>query len=189
MVKNLPAMWETWVESSDWKNPLEEGMATHSSILACRIPQDRGAWWATVHGVTKESDSTDWLRTQAVCLVAQLCPTLCDPMDCSLTRLLCAWTFPGKKTGVDCHFLLHWIFLTQGLNLHLEASPVAPWKRIYFNAGEVGSIPGPWRSSGIENCNPLQYSCLENSMDRWVWQATVHGVIKESDMTQWLNNN
>ena len=35
---------------------LEEGMATHSSILAWRIPVDRGAWWATVHGVTKESN-------------------------------------------------------------------------------------------------------------------------------------
>ena len=38
---------------------LEEGMATHSSILAWRIPMDRGAWWATVHGVTKESDMND----------------------------------------------------------------------------------------------------------------------------------
>ena len=37
MVKNLPAMWETWVQSLDWKDPLEEGMATHSSILAWRI--------------------------------------------------------------------------------------------------------------------------------------------------------
>ena len=35
------------------RSPLEEGMATHSSILAWRIPMDRGAWWATVHGVTK----------------------------------------------------------------------------------------------------------------------------------------
>ena len=39
--------------SLDWEDPLEEGMATHSSILAWRIPMDRGAWWATVHGVTK----------------------------------------------------------------------------------------------------------------------------------------
>ena len=53
MVKNLPAMRETWVQSLDWKDPLEEGMAIHSSILAWRIPMDRGAWWATVHGVTK----------------------------------------------------------------------------------------------------------------------------------------
>ena len=53
MVKNLPAMWETWVSSLGWENALEEGMAVHSSILAWRIPTDRGAWWATVHGVTK----------------------------------------------------------------------------------------------------------------------------------------
>ena len=37
-VKNLPAMWETWVRSLDWEDPLEKGMATHSSILAWRIP-------------------------------------------------------------------------------------------------------------------------------------------------------
>ena len=53
MVKNLPAMWETWVQFLDWENPLEEGMSTHSSILAWRIPMGRGAWWATVHGVAK----------------------------------------------------------------------------------------------------------------------------------------
>ena len=53
MVKNPLAMWEIWVLSLDWEDPLEEGMANHSSILAWRIPMDRGAWQATVHGVTK----------------------------------------------------------------------------------------------------------------------------------------
>ena len=53
MVKNLPAMQETWVQSSGRADPLEKGMATHSSILAWRISMDRGAWWATVRGVTK----------------------------------------------------------------------------------------------------------------------------------------
>ena len=54
MVKNLLAMWETRVQSLGWGDPMEKGMATHSSILACGIPcMDRGAWWATVHGVTK----------------------------------------------------------------------------------------------------------------------------------------
>ena len=53
MVKNPPAMRETWTGSLGWEDPLEEGMTTHSRILACRIPMDRGAWWATVHGVTK----------------------------------------------------------------------------------------------------------------------------------------
>ena len=52
-VKNLPAMQETWVRSLGWEDPLEEGMATHSSILAWRIPMNRGAWRATVHGVAK----------------------------------------------------------------------------------------------------------------------------------------
>ena len=53
IVKNLPAVWETWVQSLCREDPLEEGMATHSSILAWRIPMDRGAWWITVHGVAK----------------------------------------------------------------------------------------------------------------------------------------
>ena len=52
-VKNLPAMQEAWVLSLGWEDPLEGGMATHSSILAWRIPMDRGAWWATVHVVAK----------------------------------------------------------------------------------------------------------------------------------------
>ena len=44
MVKNLPVMQKTWVQSVGWEDPLEGGMATHSSILAWRIPMDRGAW-------------------------------------------------------------------------------------------------------------------------------------------------
>ena len=52
LVKTPPAMRETWVQSLGWEDPLEEGMATHSSTLAWRILMDRGAWWATVHGVT-----------------------------------------------------------------------------------------------------------------------------------------
>ena len=51
--KELPAVRETWVQSLGWEDPLEEGMATHSSILAWRIPMDRGAWWAIVHRVIK----------------------------------------------------------------------------------------------------------------------------------------
>ena len=46
-------MRETWVQSLGQEDPLEEGMATHSSILAWRIPMDRGAWWATVHRVAE----------------------------------------------------------------------------------------------------------------------------------------
>ena len=52
------------------------------------------------------------------------------------------------------------------------------------DARDVGSLPGSGRSPGVGNGNPLQYSCLKNSMDRGAWWATVHGVAKESDRTE-----
>ena len=58
MVKNLPVMQETWVQSLSQEDALEEEMTTHSSILAWRIPMDIGAWRATVHAVAKELNMT-----------------------------------------------------------------------------------------------------------------------------------
>ena len=55
MVESPPAMQETLVRSLGWEDPLAEGMATHSSILAWRIPMDRGVWWATAHGGPRET--------------------------------------------------------------------------------------------------------------------------------------
>ena len=57
-VKKLPAMWETWVRSLGWGDPLEEGMATQLQYSCLENPMDRGARWATVHGVA-ESDITE----------------------------------------------------------------------------------------------------------------------------------
>ena len=62
-------------------------------------------------------------------------------------------------------------------------------QKITCNARDLGLIPGSGRSPEEGNGNPLQHSCLENPMDRGVWWATVHGVTKESDMTEQLNNN
>ena len=53
MVKNLPAVQETWVQSLGWEDLLEKGMVTRSSILDWRILMDRGAWRAAVHGAAK----------------------------------------------------------------------------------------------------------------------------------------
>ena len=53
IVKNPPAIQETWLRSLGWEDPLEEGMATHSSVLVLRIPIDKGAWQTVVHGVPK----------------------------------------------------------------------------------------------------------------------------------------
>ena len=58
MVKNLPANARDIRDAGSipgWADPLEEEMANHSSILACRVPMDRRAWWATVHRVAKSS--------------------------------------------------------------------------------------------------------------------------------------
>ena len=63
MVKNPSAMWETWVQSLGWEDPLEEGMTIHSRILSWRIPRDRKAWQATVHGVAKtQTWLSDWAQ-------------------------------------------------------------------------------------------------------------------------------
>ena len=65
MVKNPPAMWETWVQSLGWEDPLEEGMATHSNILAWRIP-----WTEEPGGLQsmqyKELDTTEMTKHNVV---------------------------------------------------------------------------------------------------------------------------
>ena len=122
MVKNPPAMQETWVWPLGWEDPLEEGMATHSSILVWRIPIDRGAWQATVHGVTKsQTRLRDWTelnrgKHSLSSVVAQLCPTLCNSMDCCLPGSSVYGDSPGKNTGMGSHSLLQGIVPTQGLN-------------------------------------------------------------------------
>ena len=62
MVQNLPTMRETWVQSLGWEDLLGEDMATHSSILAWRVPMDRRAWWASVHRIA-ESDISEQVST------------------------------------------------------------------------------------------------------------------------------
>ena len=68
-------------------------------------------------GPTTDSKHLTWETSErkVKVLVAQSGPTLCDPMDCSLARLLCPWNSPGKYTGICSHSLLQGIFLTLGL--------------------------------------------------------------------------
>ena len=113
-------------------------------------------------------------------------------------RFLCSWNSPGKNTGVDSHSLLQVIFHAQGLNpdlphckqiaycLSQQGSPYArevfpggsDCKESVCDAGDLGLIPGSGRSSGGGNGNLLQYSFLENSIDREAWWATVHRVTR-----------
>ena len=70
---------------------------------------------------------------------------------------------------------------------------VLPWwlsgKNPTVNAGDEGLIPGLGRSPEEGNSNQLQYSCPGNPMDRGAWRASVRGIAKELDMTQWLNSS
>ena len=75
---------------------------------------------------------------------------------------------------------------------HGKVLPVVQMVKNPCNAGDPGLIPGSGRSSGEGNGNPLQYSCLENSMDKGAWRATVHGITKSqtrlSDWGHWKSS-
>ena len=114
------------------------------------IIKDREAWCTAVHGVVKSQTPLTDQRTTGrwnfkqlslivlgkdpgiavcCCLAANLHPTPLWPHELQPTRLLCAWDFPGKNTGVGCHFLLQRIFLTYGLNLQNgNLSIILPWE-------------------------------------------------------------
>ena len=83
------------------------------------------------------------------------------PWRCIYTTLLLIWGFPGGSA--------------------VKNLPMMQETQVW--------VPGSGRSAGEGNGNPLQYSCLGNPMDRGAWCATVHGVTKELDMTEQLNNN
>ena len=99
---------------------------TGSRIPICRFRCDNSHIWKAMafslrerQRILKPRVLKVWVKewvSEWVSEVAQLCPTLCNPMDCSLTRFLRPWDFPGKNTGVGCHCLLQEIFPTQGLN-------------------------------------------------------------------------
>ena len=80
------------------------------------------------------------------------------------------------------------------IDLHVNVATTKPLgfpcsssgKESAYDAGDQGSVPGSGRASGEGNDNLLQYSCLENSMDREAWRATVHGVAKSRT---WLSTN
>ena len=73
--------------------------------------------------------------------------------------------------------------MVKGMSHELGSTGGSVSKETACNPGDPGLISGWGRSPGEVNGNPLEYSCLENPMDRGAWQATVHGIAKESDTT------
>ena len=138
----------------------------------------------------------------------QSCPTLCDPMDCSppgssipgiLQARILEWVAMPSSRGssrprdwTESLCLLHWRAgslplappgkpkLPNTLSLNMwDFSHISVGKASASNVGDLGSIPGLGSSPGGANGSPLQYSCLENPMDKGTWQATVHGITKD----------
>ena len=93
------------------------------------------------------------------------------------------WTGrPGVLRFMGLQRVRHdWATELNWSKVSLWASLVAQMVESACSAGDPGSIPGLGRSPGEENGNPLQYSCLENPMERGVWQSTVYGVAKRHD--------
>ena len=116
-------MQETWVRSQDWGHPLEEGMATHFSILAWRIPWTEEPDAYSPQGC-KESDKTEQLSTihictRSYCSVAKPSPTLCDPMDCGMPGFP---VFHYLPEFVQTH--VHWI--SDAIQPSHSLSPASP---------------------------------------------------------------
>ena len=99
LVKNPPAMQETWVQSLGWEGPLEKETAAHSSILAWRIPWTEESHRTETFTFTN-TGKVSTLGYESESEVARLCLTLCNPMDCSL---------PGSSVhGIFWARILEW---------------------------------------------------------------------------------
>ena len=119
-----------------------------------------------------------------LCVCVYMCKTDVTPhQDCSQFLPLHLWYYPHLvilSHSFACFLVTSLknlsFLLTFYIGVDFPRSSVG--KEFACKAGDLGSIPGLGRSPGEGNDYPLQYSCLENSMDRGVWWATVHGVIR-----------
>ena len=132
----------------------------------------------------------------------------CDPWTIA-HRILCPWDFPGKNTGVVCHFLLQGIFPTQRDWTRVSEKAVAPYSRLlpgksHGRRSWVGCSPWDCEESdtterlhfhfsltciGEGNGNPLQCSCLENPRDKGAWRAAVYGVAQSQTRLKQLSSS
>ena len=168
-------------------------MAAHQAPLSMGF--SRQEHWSGLPFPSPMHESEKWKWSRSVMSDSS------RPHGLQPTRLLHPWDFPGKSTGVGCHCFLHslalgWSYedcatlmfmlsLCSDLNWNIHntwASQVAlVVKNLLDSAGDardVGLLPEPGRSPSGGHGHPLEYSCLENSMDRGAWQSIVYGVAR-----------
>ena len=176
MVKNLPAMYETWVWSLDLEYTLGKRMATHSSILAWKISWTEKSGGSHVSWGHKESDSTEWLTLntrirgilvsqalkQEFSSVAQSCPTLCDPMDyCTPGLSVHQQLLEFTQTHV------HWVGDAIQPSYPLS-SPSPP----AFNLSQHQGL-SKWVSSSHEVAKALEFQ-LQHQSFQWTLRADLY---------------
>ena len=184
-------MQEPWVRSLGWEDPLEEEMATHSSIFAWRIPMERGAWWAIVHGIA-ESGTTEWIHAHKHGTTY---------IFSNFMFLFSLEKYPGVGL-LDHMVVLFFVFLGTSilkeinpefsmeglmLKLKLQYFGYLMWKADSRKDPDAGK---DWRQKekGVAEDEMVRWHhrlsghdfewTLETVKDREAWHAAVHGVAK-----------
>ena len=157
MVKNSPAIWKTRVRSLGWENLLEKWMDTHFSILAWRIPKGRGAWWTTVHRVTKSQTRLSDFQFSSVQLRAQSCPTLCNPLDCRMPGVPVHHQLPEFT---QTH--LHWV--SDAIQLSHPLSTPSPAFKLSQHQGLF-----KWVNSSHQVAKVLEFQ-LQHQPFQWIFR-------------------
>jgi len=156
-------------------------------LLWARIPKKK---WSSYHSQQKSPKRSTWMQSQK--WQNDLCSFPAQTIQYHSNPSLCRNTSGVRLIG-------HYIYLTQcsrpcftNISSSNSKNSSVRWywvfpgdsvvKNLPANARDVGSTPGSWRFPGEGNGNPLQYSCQDNPMDWKAWRASVHGVMKESNM-------
>ena len=155
-----------------------EGNGNPFQYSCLENPMDREAWRVIVHGVTKSptqlGDYPQWWRFRS--LNENMLPLL-------FAAKILAAGLGGPRTrtyNIDCNSYGR---CPRGFFILRFPLPFCPYPCNYRGSAKLATPPTYISINGKGNDNPLQYSCLENPMDRGTWWATVHGVSKKSDMT------
>ena len=204
VVKNLPAsagdIRDHWAGITGLGRSPEERHGHLLKYSCLENPMNRGTWWATVHRVSQSQTQLKQLSMQAGIMQASASWLFQSVKEKKFTLLRknhkltdvqgfvrvqwewsrgsqLNWCLEGKITFLTITFIKSQL-------LRLPCSPNC--KESSCNAGDQGSVLALGRSSGEGYGNPLQYSCLENPMDRGAWRATVHGVTKSrTQLSNW----
>ena len=148
VLKNLPAVWETWVRSLGWEDPLEKGKATRFSILAWRIP------W-TVQSVGSQRVRHNWVTfTFTLFQVASVMSDSLWPHILQSARWFCPWNSPGKNPGVGCPAPLQGTFPTQGQNSCLL--PLLHWQVFFWSSTVIFCVSDRIQNFYLKNKLTLQ---------------------------------